>query len=245
MEGVETMDIKDKIKYIVAFTYGDGYIGYHGKNCRFEASNIIDNLDYIQWRKSILNHITGVNTYQIVDKRANRRTIVKTSTQTHPLFTKVYSRMYLNGKKVIDPHYLKLLDWETLAIWFMDDGSNRPNIRKYKDKVYYYVPTPNLATNCFSYGDNLLIKKAIKENLGIEFNISRHSKSSLGEQQYILNLLSSSYDKFIKEIEKYILPSFQYKLNPYEKLLPEREDGEIVRTTEKSVELHRNDVASL
>ena len=35
---VETVNEKDKIKYVVAFTYGDGYIGFHGKNCRFEAN---------------------------------------------------------------------------------------------------------------------------------------------------------------------------------------------------------------
>lgn len=236
MKGVETMDNKEKIKYVVAFTYGDGYLGFHGKNCRFEANNVIDNKDYIEWRRKILSEITGVNTYNIMDGRGNRKVIVKTSTQTHPIFTKVHSRMYLNGKKVIDPHYLKLLDWETLAIWYMDDGNIRPNIRYYKDKTYYCTPTPNLATNCFSYGDNLLIKKAIKENLGIEFNISKHSKTNAGEQQYILNLLSSSFDRFIEGISSYMLPSFQYKLNPYERLLPEREDGEIVRTVEKSTE---------
>jgi hypothetical protein len=237
------MNEKEKIKYVVAFTYGDGYIGRHGINCRFEANNIIDNKDYIEWRASILQNITETKIYFIEINRGNRKNILKTSTKTHPIFTKVHSRMYLNGKKVIDPHYLKLLDWETLAIWYMDDGSIRPTIRYYKDKTYYCTPTPNLATCCFSYGDNLLIKKAIKENLEIEFNISKHAKTKLGEQQYILNLASSSFNKFVDGVRKYILPSFEYKLNPYEKPLLEREGGEKVRTTEKSVELDRNVLA--
>lgn len=236
MKGVEIMDAKTKIKYIVAFTYGDGYLGFRGKNCRFEANNIIDNQDYINWRKEILSEITGVNTYNILDGRGGRKVLVKTYTQSHPIFTKVHSRMYLNGKKVIDPHYLKLMDWETLAIWYMDDGSIRPNIRHYKDKTYYCTPTPNLATNCFSYGDNFLIKKAIKEYLGIEFNIGKHSLNKNGEQTYILNLLSSSFERFIEGVKPFILPSFKYKLNPYEKLLPEREDDEMIRTSEESEE---------
>jgi len=112
----------------------------------------------------------------------------------------------------------------------MDDGSIRPNIRYYKDKTYYCTPTPNIATCCFSYGDNLLIKQAIKERLGIEFNISKHAFGKNLEQQYILNLASSSFDRFIENIKPFILPSFKYKLNPYDKPLVEKQGEDIVRT---------------
>jgi hypothetical protein len=236
MRGVETMDKKEEVKYIVAFTYGDGYIGYHGTECRFEANNIIDNLDYINWRKSILENFTKVTTYEINDKRQNRKTIVKTVTRTNPIYTKVHSRMYLLGKKVIDPHYLTLLDWETLAIWYMDDGNLRLVKQDYKDSHYEYA-VPNIATNCFSYGDNLLIKEAIKEKLGIEFNINKHSINSNGEQTYILSLQRKSFPKFLDGIYNYIFPSFQYKINPYVELVTgNADDDEIVRTSAKSEE---------
>jgi len=62
MRGVETMDEKEKVKYIVAFTYGDGYIGKHGTECRFQANNIEQNMDYILWRKEILENITPFTT---------------------------------------------------------------------------------------------------------------------------------------------------------------------------------------
>lgn len=229
MGSVETMDEKTKIKYIVAFTYGDGGIYQHGRECRFEANTIAENMDYILWRKEILENITPINLYKN-NVVGNRKESYKTTSRTHPLYTRVRNRMYLLGKKVIDPHYLTLLDWETLAIWYMDDGSIRPNIRTYKDKTYYCTPTPNIATNCFSYGDNLLIKKAVKEKLELEFNITKHAKHG-EEQQYILNLASSSFDRFIEGVRPFILPSFQYKLNPYDRLLPERKDEDIVRTT--------------
>lgn len=229
MRGVETMDEKEKIKYIVAFTYGDGYIGQHGKECRFEANNIEKNMDYMLWRKEILENITPVNFHPNI-KLENHQQTYKTCTRTHPMYTKVHNRMYLLGKKVIDPHYLKLMDWETLAIWYMDDGSIRPNIRYYKDKTYYCTPTPNLATCCFSYGDNLLLKQVFKQTLGIEFNISKHAVSVNTGQQYILNLASGSFDRFIENIKPFIFPSFEYKLNPYDKPLDKIQGEDIVRT---------------
>lgn len=212
MGDVETMNKKDLVKYIVAFTYGDGYLGKHGKYSRFQANNIVDNRDYIEWRASILSELTKVTIKEKEDTRGNRKTILSTATLTHPLYDKIRFRMYLKGRKVIDPHYLKLFDWETLAILYMDDGNLRNNIRHYKDKIYFCTPTPNLATMSFSYGDNLLLKKTIKDNLGIEFNIHKHSKSKSNNQNYILDLLSSSYDRFIDGVKPFIFPSFEYKI---------------------------------
>ena len=224
------MDEKTKIKYIAAFTYGDGYIGYHGKNCRFQANNIIDNKDYIEWRASILENITRVTMTTNRDDRENRRTIIKTFTMTHPIYTRVHSRFYLNGTKVIDPHYLKLLDWETMAIWYMDDGSLRVIKQDYKENYYEYL-VPTLSTNCFTYGDQELIKKAVKERLGVEFNINKHSKNKAGEQTYLMALQRSSADKFLENVSPYILPSFMYKISPYvEPITGNADGGETVRS---------------
>lgn len=226
------MNEKDKIKYVVAFTYGDGYLGKHGKYCRFEAPCIIDNIDYIEWRKSILENITPVNIYINKDKRDNRRTIIKTCTRTHPLFSRIQSRIYHSGRKTVDPHYLKLFDWETLAIFYMDDGSLQTVKQNYKDS-HYKNSYPNIASMSFNYAENLMLKKAIKDNLEIEFNIRKHSIRKDGTINYMLYLAGSSRERFYKNISKYVLPSFKYKLeHSYERLLPEREDGEIVRTME-------------
>ena len=228
MRGVETMDERNKIKYIVAFLYGDGYIGKHGKECRFQANNIIDNLDYITWRKEILENITPVTLTTNKDGRPNRREIVKTFTRTHPIYSRVHERMYLQGKKVIDPHYLKLLDWETLAIWYMDDGCLGIVKQDYKES-HYECPVPSLATHCFSYAENLLIKQTIKEKLGIEFNIHKAGVNKEDEMMYQLVLRRSSFDTFHSGIEKFITPSFLYKINPHDK--PQVNLGEdIVRT---------------
>jgi hypothetical protein len=222
------MDEKLKIKYIVAFLYGDGYIGRHGHECRFQANNIADNLDYILWRKEILENITPVTITTNKDERPNRKEIVKTFTRTHPIYSRVHERMYLENKKVIDPHYLKLFDWETLAIWYMDDGSLRLVTQDYKES-HYVCPVPTLATNCFSYGEQMLIKQAAKEKLGIEFNINKHSVNKNDEMAYNLVLARSSFDRFYNGVKEFIKPSFLYKINPHDK--PHFMGEDIVRTT--------------
>ena len=227
MGGVEIMDEKNLIKYVVAFTYGDGCLIKHGKYSRFEANNLAKNRDYNEWRAEILSNITRVTLKDVDPQRGNRQLTINTRTNTHPIFERVRSRMYLNKVKVIDPHYLKLLDWETLAILYMDDGSLRHTTRTYKDKVYHSY-CPNIATCNFSYGDNLLLKRAIKENLGIEFNVTRHSKNKNGDMTYILYLLASSRAKFFSGVFKYIKPSFKYKINPYTE--PVIDGDDMIRT---------------
>jgi len=208
------MDKRTLTKYIVAFTYGDGYLDSDSakKYSRFQANNIIDNKDYVEWRAGILRNLTEVTIKEVEDTRhSNRKTILSTLTRQHPMYSKVRSRLYLNRRKVIDPHYLTLMDWETLAILYMDDGSLRDVTQNYKGRIYhnYY---PNIATCNYSYGDNWLLKKAIKEILGIEFNINKHSVNKNGEQIYMLVLRASSRDRFFEGVRQYILPSFEYKV---------------------------------
>lgn len=217
MEGVETMDRKELTKYIVAFTYGDGYLDSDKSKrySRFQANNLELNRDYVEWRANILSKLTEVTIKEVKDIRKdyNRQKVLSTCTRQHPLYSKVRSRLYLNGRKVIDPHYLKLFDWETLAILYMDDGSLRCVKQNYKGKEYrnYY---PNIATCNLTYYDNLALKNIIKEKLNIEFNVNRHSTNKNGEQTYILVLQANSRDKFFDGIKPFILPSFEYKINP-------------------------------
>lgn len=230
------MDKKELLKYAVAYTYGDGSLAFHGKECRFEATCIVDNMDYILWRKSILENITGVGIYEVKDKRPTRRLIIKTYTQCHPLFTQIYQRLYLNGRKVLDPHYLKLFDWETLAILYMDDGNLRQcHPQDYKGKVYKPALVANIATHSFSYSDNLMLKETIKNNLGIEFNINRACMSTSGNQLYMLVLRTTSFPRFRDNITPYMQKSFMYKLYPNAELVNLNDnDGDIVRSAENN-----------
>jgi hypothetical protein len=145
-------------------------------------------------------------------------------TSRHPFFNPFRERLYSTGNKIIDPHYLKLLDWEMLAILYQDDGSISHYISS-SNKAYNTV---ELATHRYSYGDNLLLKKAIKETMDIEFNVCQVRRKD--KLYYRLNLRQKDVSKFIDGISKFVLPSFEYKLNIFsnEVLQDENLDGDIV-----------------
>jgi hypothetical protein len=157
--------------------------------------------DYVHWRASVLENLTSV---KLTTYERNGREYIRTSTKSHPKYTKAYNRMYGTGRKSIDNHQLTFLDWEYLAIWYMDDGNC------YVDKRVNATPKVKLATYGFSYYENVAIKRAIRDILGVDFSIIRETRKD--RFQYYLKLPSKYYDKFRSGVETYIFPSFQYKI---------------------------------
>lgn len=202
MEGVETL-IKDKkvlTKYVVAFAMGDAGVYKSGSKYRMVANGT--HKDYILWKKSILENVSGVNYHVVVDPRDDysRKSLHVLTTRVHPMYEKIRDRLYTGSYKGIDPHYLTLLDWEMLAILFMDDGSC------YKDKRCNATPRVSLNAKRLSYGDQWLLKKAIKEKLNLEFNVTRHGK------YWYLSLRTKDYTAFKEGVAPYVLDCFSYKL---------------------------------
>ena len=134
------MDKKELYKYIHAFILGDGGV-YRDKrdngNSFLQTVKTEKNLDFLEWAKPILEEVTSVeiNRYE-GNKSVNCKPFYRLTTKRHPIYTKFRQRMYPNGYKCLDPHYLKLLDWETLAILFMDDGSVSNNVSKKSYGIY-------------------------------------------------------------------------------------------------------------
>ena len=225
------MNKKEFLKYAVAFCYGDGGVYMHGNNARFEANVTEDHKDYVDWRVGILETLTAVNTYTIYRKNPNHKNLTKTYTRTHPTYTKIRHRLYNANHKVLDPHYLKLMDWETLAIWYMDDGclgKVHYNSRKNGDYLGF-TPRVTLATHCFSYAENIFLKELFKKTFNLEFNVIKATGRQT--QYWQLALRSKDYKAFESGVCQFILPSFGYKLVQYER--PQRELGdEKVRTIE-------------
>jgi len=202
MGDVETVikDKKELYKYLSAFVMGDAGVYYSGKNCRLVTNSI--EKEYILWKKDILENLTKVNYHVRIDKRTdyNRKPLHVLTTRTHPTYTKLRNRFYTDKYRGIDPHYLKLMDWETLSILFMDDGSC------YQDPRCNATPSVNLNTKRLSYADTWLLKKGIKEKFGLEFNIQRQ------KHMYYLRLRSKDYYKFVAGVSPFILDCFQYKI---------------------------------
>lgn len=112
------------------------------------------------------------------------------STRPHPSLGTIYDRVLVNGRVVIDPHMLTLLDAESFgiivtALGMFDQGKET------------YI----LNTRDFSYGDNFIMKKTIKEVLDLEFNVKRVGK------QWQMVLRKTDIQKFDD-----LFSEFKYKL---------------------------------
>jgi|GEM_PF-2552409 len=232
MGSVTTMKIKDKkqlVKLISYIVMGDGglYITPSCKNAKFIMNMKKENEDYVFFCKNILENLTGTNLYERKDYNSdgyNRKPQWRLESHSHPELTKIRDRIYTEKYKGIDPHALKMLDSEALAILYMCDGSLYVDMPEKSNKGLVN-PSYNVHLNMkrLSYGDQFILKKALKERLDLEWNINRHGK------YWHLRLRTKDVDKFMSLVAPYILPSFQYKLKENFRVInPSKEGGDIV-----------------
>lgn len=206
VETVKTRSKKDLVKLISYMVMGDGGVyKYDNKEAFFAMNMKQENKDYIEFCKDALETFVGCTiTERKVD--GNRKPQFRLQSKSHPFLTILRNRIYIDNYKGLDPHTLKLLDAEALAILYMCDGSicvEQPN-----EKKGLVNPSYNITLNMkrLSYGDQFILKKALKEILDLEWNINRQN------QYYYLRLRSKDVDKFMELVTKFVLPSFQYKI---------------------------------
>jgi len=203
------MDKKQLMKLVSYFAMGDGGVYYNGKNCTFIMNMRSKNRDYIDWVAAVLEEITSVSVKEVPDYNNDgytRQPLTRLETKSHPYFTTLRNRIYVDKYKGLDPHTLKLLDWEALAILYMCDGSlyiDKPNVKKGLINPSYNV---YLHLKRLSYGDQFILKKALKDNLDLEFNINKCGN------YYNMRLRGKDLDKFMTGVAPYIKESFSYKL---------------------------------
>lgn len=207
-------NMKQATKIVAASLLGDGNIHREGnKNARFHITQIPVHKDHVEYIGSFLEGITRLRRYEVEPKndivimghKTKSNGSFRITTMSHPFYTSLYNRWYGTGRKSIDPHYLTLLDYEMLAIWYMQDGS----LGVRNQTIYKY---PKFMTDNFSLAEVELLRRAVIERMDIIMNVEKNRKPT-GEYYYRLRLAQKSIKKFIDGITPYIQPSFQYKLD--------------------------------
>lgn len=231
------MDDKQLTKLLSYFIMADGgvYRRNESGNAYFVMNMLSKNKDYIDWVEQTLNEFVGTRKVDRKDYNTDgctRQPQIRLESKTHPKLTKIWERVYTEKYKGIDPHALKLLDWEAMAILYMCDGSlveDAPNPEKRLVNSSW-----NLTLNMkrLSYGDQLLLKKAIKEKLDVEFNINRQN------QYYYMRLRCKDVVKFCKGVAPFMKESFKYKIRVIDSL---KEDGDTVCSEQQCSEFDGND----
>lgn len=232
------MDNKQLTKLLSYFIMGDG--GVYIKNGKTDTAYFVmnmkaENKDYIDWVESVLKTFVGTKQAERVDYNTDgctRKPQIRLESKMHPKLATLRDRIYTEKYKGIDPHALKMLDWECVAILYMCDGclyEDKPNPKKGLINSSWSL-TINMKR--LSYGDQLLLKKALKDKLDVEFNINRQNS------YYYLRLRSKDVIKFCKGVEPYMKESFKYKIRVID---PSIEGGDTVCSTQQCVETGRND----
>ena len=210
---IDQKQLTKLISYMATFD-GGIYIPHKRKpdskvNCKFIMNMREENRDYLEWVKEILENITSVSIKERPDYNTDgyeRSPQLRLESNRHPFLTKIRERIYVDNHKVIDPHMLKLMDAEALAIIFMADGGTHltPGTKKPSSQIA-------LHTKGFSYADNMALSKSIYDTLGIKSNVNRHYK------YYLLNIPVKDHKKFYETVNPHVLPSFDYK---FERIAP-------------------------
>lgn len=225
---------KDISKRLYYFSTFDGYLDNRGenRNSRLSVTMLKENSDYIYFVAQALEDANiGFQIWEPALNQHdghNRRQQFRVQSKAHPKLTAIRNRVYIDNKKVIDPHMLTLMDAEAIAIIFMADGS-RKRIKLANSETSLY----RIHTNGFSYGDNLLLAKAIKEFSGIPFDVEKQVSIKWG-----LTLSRHFNSAFEDLIAKHILDSFMYKLGQQTPV----KGGDIVCSTQGCVEVSRNEI---
>jgi len=115
---------------------------------------------------------------------------------------RMFNSLGFTCPKRINKNIIKKIDWQALAIWYMDDGCLRKV--RYKNSFYY---SGILCTHSFTKEENLLLLEKL-HLMGV--------KCSLYKQKnfYYIKLNSRGFLDFCNQLFPYIHEDLRYKLHP-------------------------------
>lgn len=186
---------KKQREFIIGSLLGDGHID-NGKLKRFAVNHSDKQLDYIMYKKEVLNNF--INMVRKNKPQKKRKSVAyNLTTIGHQEFNFYHKLFYDNTKKVIRKGIENYLTPYVMAIWVMDDG----HTRKYDMK---------LCTEGFTKKENEILRNAIYVRFGIGCNVSEYNNR--GKKYYILTFNKKNSLKLCDLIKPYIISSMQYKL---------------------------------
>lgn len=208
------MELRKK-SILIALCIGDDYITRQkqikkGRTYQYnylEISHGQHQKEYIEWKANLCHSITGkkcrVREKIYKEKKYKNYTIPSSTGYTFTCSAKYFKVLrkwlYPNNKKKLDVKYLKYLDAQGLAIWYMDNGSTYVSKT---DKCF----TAEISTHIPEDDADALIEM-FSSKWGILFH--KHKRA---ENQYNLRCYSSNALKFIKLIEPFVPDCMAYKL---------------------------------
>ena len=184
---------------IIGKLLGDGCLETtNGITYRLKIEHGEKQKDYVSWLYQEFKDLSPSKPKFKLHKSSTRKTYKKYwfNTSYSPSLRFYGQQFYPEGKKVVPRLIHRWLTPLSFAVWFMDDGSIKS--KECKGKI--------LNTQSFSKEDIKRLQSAIWNNFQIKTTLRKQKD---GIQIYIP---AGEYKKFKRVVQKYILPSFNYKL---------------------------------
>lgn len=200
------MNTRDK-SILIGLTIGDGYISaYEDKRwdyIQYQISFIHceKQKEYIEYKADLIHSIFGGKKPSVI-KFNNNGYIGYKMKKTNKNLKYIRNIMYKNNKKIITEECLNYLTPETIAIWYMDDGSLGKKKRNGKIHAYELF----LCTYMSDEEHDLIINY-FKTKWDVSF-VKVKDKSG-----FRLRCGTKEARKFVKIIKDYVLPCMKYKID--------------------------------
>ena len=156
--------------------------------------------DYVSWKYDQLRNLVSEGPRRIKAAHDRKRNKDHYSwyfhTRTLEEFGALYHHFYRKGVKILPNGILAFLTPRSMAVWFMDDGSNTRE-------------SYTLNTHCFSREEQIRILQFLETTYGIRARLVKdRAKFKIAVGRY-------EYQKLNAVIEPFIIPSMIYKVcNP-------------------------------
>ena len=180
---------------LLGMVLGDGYLEPHGRGVRLEVIHSESQKSYIEWKHEELRPLSPTPLHY---HHRSKYPFWRFLTKIHPYLAQLREIFYVGGRKVVPDIIESLLTPpESLAVWFMDDGT----CDKRQGSILF-------ETQCFPQIEIEKLQGCLWRNFGIRTNIHRSGRNR-GLRLYV-PVRESQKLKTI--IEPYILPELKYKL---------------------------------
>jgi len=196
---------KQEYDLLLGSILGDGGLTVPKTNgeSQFYVGHGLMQKEYIEHKHDVLKRWVGCRLYPLVhnNKNGKQYTTLNFLTRKNAKFTELRKLFYNNDrKKIIPAQYLEdNLVAESLAYWYMDDGTNIRN------------KGCQICSESFTEEDNQKLAEIVNKKFNLKFYLIR-----IRSKEYRLSLYKKDKTDFFEIIRKHTLPLFTYKLESSE-----------------------------
>jgi len=185
--------------------------------------------EYTQFKRKILSQLTEVSfaKYEKGEGSFGKKPIYESRTRKHPIYEKLATRFYHNGRKQITEYAMKTITPLGLLIWYLDDGC-LDDACGLKFQIH---------SNAFNETEHQYMQKILNDRFGLRFNIRKKFHKEKETIYYWLYL--KAIDRLVWW-DKVFAPFIEIIPKPMMYKIPTRESVEKLMESDKHKRFYEN-----